>query len=47
LLLFDLLDGPDSVIGVNDFLADFKAHHSTSIDSKIRLRRTGNLGETF
>jgi hypothetical protein len=32
LLLFDLLDGPDSMIGINDFLADFKAHHSTSID---------------
>jgi len=32
LLLFDLLDGPDSMIRIYDLLADFKAHHSTSID---------------
>jgi len=32
LLLFDLFDGPDPVIRINDFLADFEAHHSTSID---------------
>jgi hypothetical protein len=28
LLLFYLLDGPDSMIRVNDFLADFEAHHA-------------------
>jgi hypothetical protein len=32
LLLLDLLDGPDSVVRVNDFLADFEAHHFTSIE---------------
>jgi len=30
--LLNLLDGPDSMIRVNDFLADFEAHHYTSID---------------
>jgi hypothetical protein len=32
LLLLYLLDGSDPVIRINNFLADFKAHHSTSIE---------------
>jgi hypothetical protein len=31
LLLFNLLDGSDAVIRINNFLADFEAHCSTSI----------------
>jgi hypothetical protein len=43
--LFYLFDGPDPVIRINDLLADFEAHHSTSIDLlKIRLRRTRGSG---
>jgi hypothetical protein len=32
LLLFNLLDGPDTMIGVNNLLAYFEAHHITSIE---------------
>jgi hypothetical protein len=35
LLLFYLLDGPDSMIRVNDFLADFEAHHAPPSNLKI------------
>ena len=35
MLLFNLLDGSDPVIWINDLLADSKAHHSTSIDFEI------------
>jgi hypothetical protein len=45
LLLFNLLDGSDSVVWVNNLLADFEAHRSTSIEfEKIRLRRTRGSG---
>jgi hypothetical protein len=30
-----LLDGPDSMIRVNDFLADFEAHHAPPSNLKI------------
>jgi hypothetical protein len=44
LLLLYLLDGSDPVVRINNFLADFKAHHSTSIElQKVRLRRTSGL----
>jgi hypothetical protein len=45
LLLLNLLDGSDTVIRINNLLADFEAHRSTSIEfEKIRLRRTRGSG---
>jgi len=44
-----LLDGPDSMIRVNDFLADFEAHHAPPSNLKIsdcaRTRRSWELSE--
>jgi hypothetical protein len=46
LLLFNLFDGPDTVIGVNDFLADFEAHLDTSIGfEKSDCAARAGLGE--
>jgi len=46
LLLFNLLDGSGSVVGINDFLADFEAHRNTSIDlEKSDCAARAGLGE--
>jgi hypothetical protein len=44
LFLLDLFDGADAVIGVNDFLADFKAHHTPPVLQKTGPRRKSGMG---
>ncbi|HEX8422435.1 MAG TPA: hypothetical protein VF634_03445, partial [Pyrinomonadaceae bacterium] len=38
--LLDLLDGSDAMIGIDDFLTDFKAHHTppNTVCEKFSLR---------
>jgi hypothetical protein len=46
LLLFNLLDGSDSVVWINNLLADFEAHRSTSIEfEKSDCAARAGLGE--
>jgi hypothetical protein len=46
LLLFNLLDGSDTVIRINNLLADFEAHRSTSIEfEKSDCAERAGLGE--
>jgi hypothetical protein len=46
LLLFNLLNGPDTMIWINNLLADFKAHRSTSIEfEKSDCAARAGLGE--
>jgi hypothetical protein len=46
LLLFNLLNGPDTMIWINNLLADFEAHRSTSIEfEKSDCAARAGLGE--
>jgi hypothetical protein len=47
LFLLYLFDCADAVIGVNDFLAHFKTHHSPPVLQKTKPRRESGLGATL
>jgi hypothetical protein len=46
LLLLNLLDNPDTMIWINNLLADFEAHRSTSVEfEKSDCAARAGLGE--